>query len=439
MTELPLASLPHKSPRPASSLRSLALKFYRMTVLVLIVCLIKDYYVRVRVQGEFPIELHEVKSILPEAEALRVDHSERMGLFILDQNQQTIGYAVRTSPISDEIIGYCGPTDTLLVFEQATGKIAGLSIRRSGDTTSHVKDVRKNQYYMNRWKQYSWDDLVILDLTQGDIEGVSGATMTSMGIAHAIAFRIQHSHKKITDMQPFNLQPADGLLIFFCFAACLITFTRLKQYHWLRNLFKLSALIYLGFLSGDLLAESLFAGWARYTIPWRQFFGLVVLAACAFLIPWTTRRNIYCQSLCPHGTAQELLGKFVPAKRKWKIRADVKRALRWIPGFLICLILIIIFLDLPIDLAELEAFDAYLLTSAGVLSICIAITGLMASLFVPQAYCHYGCPTGAILEFIRSHGRADHFGKADFVAALFLIMAILFNQYAEILKQFIFQ
>ncbi|MCH9655319.1 MAG: 4Fe-4S binding protein, partial [Planctomycetes bacterium] len=156
-------------------------------------------------------------------------------------------------------------------------------------------------------------------------------------------------------------------------------------------------------------------------------------------IPWTTRRNIYCQSLCPHGTAQELLGKFVPAKRKWKIRVDVKRALRWIPGILICLILIIIFLDLPIDLAELEAFDAYLLTSAGVLSICIAITGLLASLFVPQAYCHYGCPTGAILEFIRSHGRADHFGKADFVAALLLIMAILFNQYAEILKQFIFQ
>ena len=439
MTELPLASLPHKAPRPASSLRSLALKLYRMTVLVLIVCLIRDYYVRVRVQGQFPIELHEVKSILPAADSLRVDHSERMGLFILDQNQNTIGYVVRTSPVSDGIIGYCGPSDTMLVFEQETGKIAGVSIRSSGDTTSHVKDVRRNQYYMNLWKQYSWDDLVDLDLTQGDIEGVSGATMTSMGIAHAIAFRIQHSNKKIQNIQPFLFQSKDALLIFFCFTACLITFTRLKHYHWLRNLFKGAALIYLGFLSGDLLAESLFAGWARYAIPWRQSFGLVILAACAILIPWTTRRNIYCQNICPHGTAQEFLGKITPAKRKWRIRADVKRALRWIPGLLLSLILIIIFFGLPIDLAEMEAFDAYLLASAGVASICIAITGLLASLFVPQAYCHYGCPTGAIFEFMRSHGRADHFGRVDFVAALLLLMTVLFNQYAEILKPLVFQ
>jgi len=439
MTELPLASLPQKAPRPASYLRSLALKTYRMTVLVLIICLIRDYSVRSRIQGQFPIEKHEVKSILPAADSLRIDHSDRMGLFILNQNQQIIGYAIRTSPVSDEIIGYCGPSDTLIVFDQATGNIAGLSIRSSGDTTSHVKDVRTNQYYMNVWKQYSWDDLVDLNLTQGDIEGVSGATMTSMGIAHAIAFRIQNSHAKTLNTQPFKIQSNDTVLIFFCIAACLITFTRLKRYHWLRNFFKGAALIYLGFLSGDLLAESLFAGWVKYAIPWRQFFGLVILAACAILIPWTSRRNIYCQSICPHGTAQEFLGKIVPANRKWKIRADVKRALRWIPGLLMGLILIIIFLDLPIDLAELEAFDAYLLASAGVVSIYIAVTGLLASLFVPQAYCHYGCPTGAFFEFMRSHGRADHFGKADFVAALFLLIAVLFNQYADLLKQFIFQ
>ncbi|MFK7778326.1 MAG: 4Fe-4S binding protein, partial [Gimesia sp.] len=160
---------------------------------------------------------------------------------------------------------------------------------------------------------------------------------------------------------------------------------------------------------------------------------------CAILIPWTTRRNIYCQNICPHGTAQEFLGRIVPAKRKWKIRPDVKRALRWIPGLLLGIILIIIFFDIPIDLAELEAFDAYLLTSAGVVSIGIAITGLLASLFVPQAYCHYGCPTGAVFEFMRSHGRADHFGRADFVAGLFLLMTILFNQYADLIKQTVFQ
>jgi len=28
--------------------------------------------------------------------------------------------------------------------------------------------------------------------------------------------------------------------------------------------------------------------------------------------------------------------------------------------------------------------------------------GLLASVFLPQAYCHYGCPTGAVLKFLAS-------------------------------------
>lgn len=439
MTELPLAPTPPRSARPVSHLKSIALKTYRMMVLVLIVFLIRDYYVRTRVQGNSPIELEEVQALLPQASSLKIDHSDRMGLFILDQDQQLIGYAVRTSPISDEIIGYCGPSDTLLVFDESTGKVIGLSIRSSGDTTSHVKDVRNNRYFMNLWKQYSWEELAELDLQQGEIEGVSGATMTSMGIAHTIAFRIQYSNQKSQTTQPFQFQTKDAILILFCVGACLITFTRLKHYHWLRNLFKGTAFVYLGFLSGDLLAESLFAGWAKYSIPWRQLLGLVVLAALAILVPWTTRRNLYCQSICPHGTAQEFLGRIVPAKRKWKIRPDVKKALRWIPVLLLAVVLTVIFLGLPVDLAELEAFDAYLLASAGIASISIAVTGLLASLFVPQAYCHFGCPTGTIFEFVRSHGRADRFGKGDYVAMLFLGMALVFNQYAELIKQSLFQ
>lgn len=263
--------------------------------------------------------------------------------------------------------------------------------------------------------------------------------MTSMGIAHAIVHRIQYSHQRAQTRPAFQFRSQDAILLLFVIGAALITFTRLKHVHRLRKLFKWTAFIYLGFVSGDLLAESLFAGWAKYAVPWRQLSGLVVLAALAVFVPWTTRRNLYCQNICPHGTAQEFLGKLVPAKRKWKIRADVKRALRWIPVLLLLLILCIIFLDLPIDLAELEAFDAYLLASAGIVSIWIAVTGLLASLFVPQAYCHFGCPTGTIFEFVRSHGRADRFGKSDFVAGLLLMMTLMLNQYAEMLKQILFQ
>lgn len=435
MTDIPQAVKPPRPKRRASHLKSLFLKLYRIAILILIICLIRDYFVRQRVQGESPIELQEVRKLLPAAHSLKVDHSDRMGLFVLDEKQKTVGYAIRTSPVSDDIIGYCGPSDTLIVFNSQTDQILGISVRSSGDTTSHVNDVRQNEYWMNLWKEYGWNRIANLDLQSGEVEGVSGATMTSMGIAHAIAHRIRFSEQKTQEDPPFLFRGKDATIIGFCVVACLITFTRLKRIHWLRKFFKLVALIYLGFWTGDLLAESLFAGWARYAVPWRTVFGLVVLAAVAVLIPWTTRRNVYCQSICPHGTAQEFLGRLLPARSKWKIRPDIKRALRWIPALLIGLILLILFLGIPIDLAELEAFDAYLLASAGIASIIIAVVGLVASLFVPQAYCHYGCPTGAIFEFVRSHGRADHFGRSDLVAGLFLVLAMILNRYADQLQQ----
>jgi hypothetical protein len=44
-----------------------------------------------------------------------------------------------------------------------------------------------------------------------------------------------------------------------------------------------------------------------------------------------------------------------------------------------------------------------------------------------MAYCHYGCPTGALLEFIRGHGRADRFGRRDIAALLLLALAIILS------------
>jgi len=42
---------------------------------------------------------------------------------------------------------------------------------------------------------------------------------------------------------------------------------------------------------------------------------------------------------------------------------------------------------------------------------------------VPQAYCRYGCPTAALLEFVRSHGRHDGFGARDVAAGMLAALA----------------
>jgi thiamine biosynthesis lipoprotein len=49
-------------------------------------------------------------------------------------------------------------------------------------------------------------------------------------------------------------------------------------------------------------------------------------------------------------------------------------------------------------------------------SAIIAVVGLVASLFVPFAYCRYGCPTGELLRLVKSGGGHDKVQQRDLVA-----------------------
>jgi polyferredoxin len=198
---------------------------------------------------------------------------------------------------------------------------------------------------------------------------------------------------------------------------------------WLRRGFQILVIAYIGFINGDLLAQSLMVGWLQAGVPWQLAPGVVLLLAAALVVPWSTGKPLYCQQLCPHGAAQELLHRIAPRRWRISIRGDIDRGLRWVAPGLLGVVIAATLLLLPIDLAHLEPFDAYVIRSAGWATIAIAIIGLVASLFVPMAYCHYGCPTGALLNFVRAHGRADRFGRRDFAGLILLGIAVLLSHY----------
>ena len=145
------------------------------------------------------------------------------------------------------------------------------------------------------------------------------------------------------------------------------------------------------------------------------------MLAAALIVPWVTGKPLYCQHLCPHGHAQELLARIAPKRWRIALPKNLAAGLRWLPLLTLAMILGVVMLVLPADLAAFEPFDAYAIRTAGWATIAIAVVGLVAACFVPMAYCHYGCPTGALLNFIRSHGAADRFGRRE-VGALFLVL-----------------
>ena len=57
----------------------------------------------------------------------------------------------------------------------------------------------------------------------------------------------------------------------------------------------------------------------------------------------------------------------------------------------------------------------------------VAGVGLVASCFIPQAYCRFGCPTGALLNFVRGRGPIDRFSGRDALAAGLVAVAVALN------------
>jgi NosR/NirI family nitrous oxide reductase transcriptional regulator len=414
-------------------MKQIALQLYRLAVVAVIAWLIRDLAVRQRTHGDSPIAVDEVKKLLPDAYSLRPDSTERDGLFVLDRQGRELGYVVRTQPYCRDILGYCGVTDALVVLGP-DWKILGLTVHASDDTKEHVYDVVTDRRFLKKWNGMTWETAAGLDLKGAGIEGVSGATMTSMAIARSVKARLQLSSGGIAVRPPLQFGWRDWGLLTVLALAALMAFGRPAWRQRWRRPFQFGLIIYVGFISGDMVTQQLLAGWSRAGIPWSTAPGLVLLTVAALLVPWATRKPIYCHQLCPHGAAQEWIGKLRPARLHITLSGGVGRGLEFLPAGLLLLVVVVAMMAVPLDLAGIEPFDAYLVRTAGLATIGVAVVGLVASFFVPQAYCRFGCPTGALLNFVRARGPSDRFSRRDAVALGLVAVAVLINvQYVPLI------
>ena len=404
-------------------MRAFALQFYRFAVVATIAWLIRDVAVRQRIQGDYPVTAAEITSLLPGAATLRPDDSARDGLFALDREGRELGYVVRTQPACRDIIGYAGTTDALVVLDR-DWKILGLKIHSSEDTESYIKDITVDRRFLKKWNGLTWDAAAALDLKAAGIEGVSGSTMTSMAIAQSVKARLQLSRDQLAARVPLRFAWRDYALLAVIAAAGLMAFGSPAVRHRWKRPYQFVLIVYVGLIAGDLLAQKLLVGWTRSGIPWTTAPGLVLLAAAALLVPLATGKPLYCHHVCPHGAAQELLSHYRPARFQITLSASVIRGLEYLPFALVFFTLAVALLALPFDLAGLEPFAAYVIRSAGVATLAVAAVGLIASFFVPQAYCRFGCPTGALLNFVRARGPTDRFSRRDYAALALVALAV---------------
>ena len=377
-----------------------------------------------------PVTVAEVAVLITNTVRIEADGRR---LRALDLQGRPIGYAVRTSPEADNVAGYRGPTELLVALSPDGRTVTALKIRRSYDTASYIDRILEDESYLNSFVGRTVDALATLDFRAEKIEGVSGATETSFAIAEGLKRRFQNNDTTSAKPAAAEMRRRDWALMGVIAGSLIMAFTSLRGHRWMRLTWQTVLIGYVGLASGDLLSLALFGSWATHGITLQAAPGLVFLAAAAFFVPWASRRQLYCHQLCPHGAAQQWMGAL--GHRLLKLRraggaaakAPAAQWTRWLerlPVLLLAVALVALVFGVPLRLSALEPFDAWVWRAAGWTSIAIALAGLGAAFFVPQAYCRFGCPTGALLRFVRSSGSADRWGSRDWAALGFLGLAL---------------
>ena len=383
---------------------------------------------RVSLRFPTPISLDEATAQWPAAHSLTPSKTNPHLLDALDANGSLLGHLARSSPAADDVIGYQGPTDSLLALDR-NNTLTGLSIRSSFDNQPYVGYLPQEYSFLATFEGRSLDQLADMNLTAEKVEGVSGATMTSMAVAEGIVKTAQFlsdATKGDSDQDPsgkslvWRLRDTGSLLVIaFAF---LVAFSGLRKSKVARRVLQVALILYLGLVNGDILSQALLVGWAQSGAPWHIAPSLVLLGLAALIAPIATRKQFYCHHLCPHGAAQQML--FKATGRRLRLSAKVTRMLETIPILLLAVVAVAAIGHFSFSLVNLEPFDAYLFRIAGWITLTIAVVGLVASAFVPMAYCRFGCPTGAMLNLLIPGSAHGGLNKRDYLALLLLGLAL---------------
>lgn len=381
--------------------------------------------------SRFDVEptLDDLRRVFPAATAIAPDAGEPAVIRVTDAERTPLGWALRTSPAADRVIGYQGPTDAVVAFDTA-GRVAGVLVTASYDNEPYVGYVRDDRAFRRLWRGMSLEEIAGLDPAATGVEGVSGATMTSQAVAEGIVRAARAHAARPPPVAPGWTATARAVLdsvegpqwgaIAVILTGIVTAFTRLRGTWFGRLALPLVVLAYLGFGAGALVSQAQIWGWAQSGVP-RGAVVLAVLLVVSVLLPATTRRNVYCSHLCAHGAAQQLLGRVV--KPRWSVPTRLRPLATILPWALLLLAILAAVLDLPLALVDLEPFDAYLPTVAGIAALAIFGVSLAASLAVPMAYCRHGCPTGALLDHVRLNRRSGSFTWRDGILLACLVVA----------------
>ena len=239
-----------------------------------------------------------------------------------------------------------------------------------------------------------------------DLDGVTGATYTSRALADAARRGVRKiasevlSYKVLEEESPeveFGKEEIVLIALFlFAFLGTRPWFKYKKTARWICLGL---ALVLLGFMFNKPLTlifvnKVLLGFWPAWQthLYWYMMLVFVLL----FII--VEGKNIYCDSVCPFGAAQETIGAIGGAK--FKLPPLIHRMLRWLQKILALLLVISALVTTNPTTFNYEVFGAlFHFVGSNFLFILLGLV-LVSSLLIKRPWCHYLCPIRPVTDLI---------------------------------------
>lgn len=288
------------------------------------------------------------------------------------------------------------------------------------ETPPFIERVEKRRFYREFDRKTMADNFILGE----DVDGVSGATISSRGIAKAVGDAMHLNAVERMGMEPiwqeeqwqFNLN--DGLLLLLVAAVLYTTYTNNTVSAKIRWLIPFISMGFIGFYINSSLSIGSLGGLLMGYLPnpkqyptWWIMMGSV-LGAILFL-----GKNIYCNKLCPFSTVQMLLHKI--SGINFTVNRKIAKYSSQVIMFMIWASLMLIFLSHHPAMGSYEPFSMMFSLEGMGMQWYVLPLSLFGALFIPNFWCRLFCPVGLSLnKMVRTrHQVLDKFSGSKPVKA----------------------
>jgi hypothetical protein len=298
----------------------------------------------------------------------------------------------------DNAKGYGGPMEVAVLID-STNRIRYIEMVLDRETVAYISKLRRSKYFDQFTGKYINDAFIYGQ----DINVVSGATLSSVAITEAVRNSVHTiAREKKLEIQPVLIKWQFGykeIMVIIIFIIGVISIIAKKKR--IRYLSLFCSFIIIGFLLNESLSITHFGRVLLGFIPdFKKHFIWWLLMGGTLCTIVGLGRNVYCHALCPFSATQIMLHKI--SGLNFRIPHSLYRVIRYTPGFLLWLCILIILISRNPTLASFEPFAMFFSLNGIGIQWYILPASLIGSLFVSNFFCNLFCPVGAGFRFLLS-------------------------------------